>query len=60
MLVVAGAPIVEKEAASTQDAAKLVAEYMARGMRRKDAAKQVAQELNLPKNVVYDASLEME
>lgn len=60
VLVVAGAPIVEKEAASTQDAAKLVAEYMARGMRRKDAAKQVAQELNLPKNVVYDASLEME
>lgn len=60
VLVVAGAPIVEKEAASTQDAAKLVAEYMAKGMRRKDAAKQVAQELNLPKNVVYDASLEME
>lgn len=60
VLIVAGAPIVEKEAASTQDAAKLVAEYMAKGMRRKDAAKQVAQELNLPKNVVYDASLEME
>lgn len=60
VLVVAGAPVVEKAAASTEDAAKLVAEYMAKGMRRKDAAKQVAQELNLPKNVVYDASLEME
>lgn len=60
VLVVAGAPVVEKTAASTEDAAKLVAEYMAKGMRRKDAAKQVAQELNLPKNVVYDASLEME
>ncbi len=60
VLVVAGAPATEKETASLEDAAKLVKDYMENGMRRKDAAKQVAQELNLPKNLVYDASLETE
>jgi uncharacterized protein YoaH (UPF0181 family) len=31
---------------------------MAQGLSRKDAVKQTAQELNLPKNVVYEAALE--
>ena len=57
VLVVAGAPAEEKEAASETDAAKRVAELMETGLSRKDAVKQAAKELNLPKNVVYDAAL---
>ena len=57
VLVVAGAPAEEKETASETDAAKRVAELMATGLSRKDAVKQAAKELNLPKNVVYDAAL---
>ena len=57
VLVVAGAPAEQKEAASETDAAKRVAELMATGLSRKDAVKQAAKELNLPKNVVYDAAL---
>lgn len=57
VLVVAGAPAEEKEAASETDAAKRVTELMATGFSRKDAVKQAAKELNLPKNVVYDAAL---
>lgn len=57
VLVVAGAPAEAKEAASETDAAKRVAELMATGLSRKDAVKQAAKELNLPKNVVYDAAL---
>ena len=57
VLVVAGAqPKVAKEA--TADDAKIrVAQLMEDGMSRKDAIKQTAKELNLPKNVVYDAAL---
>ena len=58
VLVVAGAEPIVQEAATPADAAKRVAELMANGMSRKDAVKQTAQELNLPKNVVYDAALE--
>ena len=58
VLVVAGAAPVVAEAATTEDAAKRVKELMAQGMSRKDAVKQTAQELNLPKNAVYDAALE--
>jgi len=57
VLVVAGAEPVVQEAATPDDAAKRVAELMDGGMSRKDAIKQAAQELNLPKNVVYDAAL---
>ena len=59
VLVVAGAEPVVQEAATTEDAAKRVAVLMEGGMSRKDAIKQAAQELNLPKNVVYDAALEI-
>ena len=58
VLVLAGAPAEEKAAATPQDAAQRVAELIAGGMSRKDAVKQTALELNLPKNVVYDAALE--
>jgi len=57
VLVVAGAPAEEKDTASETDAAKRVTELMATGLSRKDAVKQAAKELNLPKNVVYDAAL---
>ena len=57
VLVVAGAAPTEKTAATADDAAKRVAQLVAEGMSRKDAIKQTAKELNLPKNVVYDAAL---
>ena len=57
VLVVAGAQPEEKPAATPEDAAARVAELMEAGMSRKDAVKQTAQELNLPKNLVYDAAL---
>lgn len=58
VLVVAGAAPEEKAVATAQDAAGRVAELITGGMSRKDAIKQTAIELNLPKNVVYDAALE--
>ena len=58
VLVVAGAVPVVAEVATVEDAAKRVKELMDSGMSRKDAVKQTAQELNLPKNAVYDAALE--
>ena len=57
VLVVAGAPEEEKAAPSTTDAAARVQELMEQGLSRKDAIKQTAQELNLPKNTVYAAAL---
>ena len=58
VLVVAGAAPKEKDVATPEDAATRVNELIATGMSRKDAVKQAAQELNLPKNVVYDAALQ--
>ena len=58
VLVVAGAPEQTKQAASPADAAALVKSLMAQGLSRKDAVKQAAAQLELPKNIVYDASLE--
>ena len=57
VLVVAGAPEQEKEVATEDDAATRVQQLMDEGLSRKDAIKQTAKELNLPKNVVYDAAL---
>ena len=54
----AGAAPAQKETATTQDAKVRVSQLMAQGLSRKDAVKQTAQELNLPKNVVYEAALE--
>ena len=59
VLVVAGAVPVEKETATPADAAARVAQLMEEGLSRKDAVKQTAQELDLPKNVVYDAALQV-
>ena len=59
VLVVAGAAPQEEKSATAADATKRVKELMDGGISRKDAVKQTAQELNLPKNVVYDAALEI-
>ena len=60
VLVVAGAVPEEKPVASVSDAATRVAQLVADGMSRKDAIKQTAKELNLPKNAVYEAALQEE
>ena len=60
VLVVAGAAKEEKALPSQEDAKQMVARLMAEGLSRKDAVKQTAQVLNLPKNVVYDAALQDE
>ncbi len=57
VLVVGGAPEIEKELPTPEDAGKRVAQLMEEGMSRKDAIKQTAKELELPKNVVYEAAL---
>ena len=57
VLVVAGAVPEDKATATPEDAARRVAELMEKGLSRKDAVKQAAAELDLPKNIVYDASL---
>jgi 16S rRNA (cytidine1402-2'-O)-methyltransferase len=60
VLVVAGATETVKEAATAEDAAAHVAKLMEQGLSRKDAIKQTAKDLDLPKNVVYDAALNLE
>lgn len=57
VLVVEGAAPQQKETATAEDAAARVAQLVDSGMSRKDAIKQTAKELDLPKNVVYDAAL---
>ena len=58
VLVVAGAPDEPVQTATAEDAAARVAQLVEGGMSRKDAIKQTAKELDLPKNVVYDAALQ--
>ena len=60
VLVVAGSEPIQKETATADDAVTRVAQLMESGMSRKDAIKQTAKELDLPKNVVYDAALAAE
>ena len=60
VLVVAGATPEAKESATAEDAAARVTQLMEEGLSRKDAVKQTAKELDLPKNVVYDAALNLE
>ena len=60
VLVVAGAKPVEKAVPTEDDAVARVKALMEQGLSRKDAVKQTAKELDLPKNVVYDAALNMD
>ncbi len=59
VLVVAGAQPEAAESATAEDASSHVAALMAQGLSRKDAIKQTAKDLDLPKNVVYDAALHL-
>ena len=59
VVVVGGAPEEEKTLPTADDAAARVAQLMEQGLSRKDAIKQTAKELNLPKNTVYDAALNL-
>ena len=60
VLVIAGAPEQPKEIPTAQDAGERVKQLMEAGLSRKDAIKQTAKERDLPKNVVYDATLNLE
>ncbi len=60
VLVVDGAAPAEKEVPTAEDAGAMVARLMAEGLSRKDAIKQTAKALDLPKNVVYDAALALD
>lgn len=57
VLVVSGAAPVEKQNATVDDAVSRVNQLVTQGLSRKDAIKQTAAELNLPKNMVYEATL---
>ena len=59
VLVVAGAEPEEKPQATAEEAADQVARLMEQGLSRKDAVKQTAEALGLPKNLVYDAALNL-
>ena len=59
VLVLAGAPETVEEKSTPQDAASYVAGLMNDGLSRKDAVKQAAKDLNLPKNIVYEAALKL-
>ena len=59
VLIIAGAPEKETPMATETDAAARVAQLMTEGLSRKDAIKQTAKELKLPKNIVYDAALKI-
>ena len=58
VLVLAGAPEQAENKPTATDAKARVQALMESGMSRKDAVRQTAQELNLPKNAVYEAALE--
>ncbi len=59
VLVVAGSEPEETPQATAEEAAAQVARLMEQGLSRKDAVKQTAEALGLPKNLVYDAALNL-
>ena len=59
VLVIAGAEPVEEEAATPMDAEQRLKQLLESGMSRKDAVKQTAKELELPKNTVYEIALKI-
>ena len=60
VLIIAGAPEEVPEVVSEADATTRLTELIASGMSRKDAVKQTAKELDLPKNVVYDLAVNLD
>ena len=59
VLIVAGAEPEIEEVPTETDAASYLQKLIASGMSRKDAIKQTAKDLGLPKNVVYDLALKI-
>ena len=59
VLIVAGAQPEEEEVPTETDAAGYLARLLESGMSRKDAIKQTAKDLGLPKNVVYDLAIKI-
>ena len=59
VLVIAGAEPVQEEAATPMDAEQRLKQLLESGMSRKDAVKQTARELDLPKNAVYEIALKI-
>ena len=57
VLVIAGAEPKAEEEATADDAALRLRQLLESGMSRKDAIKQTAKELDLPKNTVYEIAL---
>ena len=60
VLVVAGCTPAKIAEPTVEDATQMVKKLMAEGISRKDAIKQTAKELNMAKNIVYDAALNIE
>ena len=58
VLIVGGAPESETPAVSLADGAELVRALMAEGLSRRDAARQAAAQTGLPKNALYEASMQ--
>jgi len=59
VLVIAGAEACEEEIPSDEDAAGRLKQLLEGGMSRKDAIRQTAKELGLPKNAVYEIALKI-
>ena len=59
-MIMAGTQHVQPELPDEQDTATRIKQLMEEGLSRKDAIKQTAKELNMPKNAVYDAALAIE
>ena len=60
VLVLAGAPEQEAACATQEDGLARVRQLLEEGISKKDAVRQAAKELGLPKNVLYDAALRMD
>ncbi len=59
VLVLEGAPAPAAPAVTPEEAAAMVASRMSGGVSRKDAVRQVARESGIPRNILYDASLQL-
>ena len=59
VLVVAGAEPEAEEIPTSEDAAAMLTRLLESGMSKKDAIKQTAKQLNLPKNTVYEIALKI-
>jgi 16S rRNA (cytidine1402-2'-O)-methyltransferase len=60
VLIVAGAEPEIEEEPTEQDAESYLKKLLESGLSRKDAIKQTAKDLGLPKNVVYDLAVNLE